>query len=586
MDEKGDFLTKKYKKIFFIIILTLIFLNVFAFFYTKNSIHRRYNKLHKTTAENIKNIFKININEAITIKCFFENSDHVECTEYNNFVSYIIYANPSIENIVFCSDKQIYCIDSKKDCPFFEKYKEIAPYGISIQEHGDFKVLIYKLNINAKQKGDLFAIFNYDSIISSINLNIFRDLNFSIDLYSNRNKYKDYIAFSVYNQRFIVSKEKSVFTPVEKGYIFALLMQFLFFIFGIFILKLKTKNHLLIESRENINLEKELIKENQLSALVILDKSGLIIDVNKKTSEMLGYKKDLLLKKSFHEFIFNEKDRYIFLRRILYPENSDRRNIYNIILKDKYDNKVPCSVLINYKYYEGKIVSIILNFQDLREHIEKDNLINDLESFTGSVSHDLLNPLSLIQGYTDLIDWEEDENKRKEYLSKITKSCNNMRLIIEYLLEFSRISKKQLKKEDVNLTELVSELLESHFEEKIAKVKFKLNDTKDIKADKDFMKLALTNLISNALKYSSKEIEPIIEFGEKDGVFYIKDNGVGFSMKEYQKLFKNFSRLHDKSQFKGFGLGLNTVKRIIEKHGGKIWAESAEDQGATFFFKL
>ena len=217
----------------------------------------------------------------------------------------------------------------------------------------------------------------------------------------------------------------------------------------------------------------------------------------------------------------------------------------------------------------------------------------ELEAFSYSVSHDLRAPLRSIDGYSrvmieDYGDKLDEEGKRT--LSVIMKNAIRMGQLIDDLLSFSRIGKQDLTKVilDMNgITLSVVRELKSHQKKQ---VEFNIKPLLPVQGDSSMLKQVITNLVSNALKYSMKKEKPVVEIGSYEenntNVYYVKDNGAGFDMLYYDKLFGVFQRLHSANEFEGTGVGLALVQRIISKHGGKVWAEGKVDAGATFYFAL
>ena len=166
----------------------------------------------------------------------------------------------------------------------------------------------------------------------------------------------------------------------------------------------------------------------------------------------------------------------------------------------------------------------------------------------------------------------------------------SMGTLIDELLTFSRLGRKEVQKKEIDMNELTKSVLIELNKSITHIAKIKTGNLHKIKADDGLLKQVMFNLISNAVKYSSKKQNPLIEiFSEEkkdEVIFSIKDNGVGFDMKYYDKLFGVFQRLHKQNEFEGVGVGLAIVQRIIAKHGGKVWAEGKTDEGATFNFSL
>ncbi|MBN1474512.1 MAG: PAS domain S-box protein [Syntrophaceae bacterium] len=218
----------------------------------------------------------------------------------------------------------------------------------------------------------------------------------------------------------------------------------------------------------------------------------------------------------------------------------------------------------------------------------------ELEAFAYSVSHDLRAPLRSIDGFSAAL-LEDYSNKLdetgKNYLERVRRATQLMGELIDDMLKLSRVNKADFQPEPVNLSEIAKEITESRKKHTGGKtVKIKIEKNIMTKGDKALLQIALTNLIDNAFKFSSKQNNPSIEFGskQKDGkeMFYLRDNGTGFDMTYANKLFTPFQRLHTQDEFSGTGIGLATVQRIIHRHGGQIWAESEAGKGATFFFTL
>jgi light-regulated signal transduction histidine kinase (bacteriophytochrome) len=221
-------------------------------------------------------------------------------------------------------------------------------------------------------------------------------------------------------------------------------------------------------------------------------------------------------------------------------------------------------------------------------------LNRELESFSYSVSHDLRAPLRSIQGYTQILQEDYGEVMGEEgnkIMNIIVRNTNKMAQLIDDLLEFSRISRKQFQTSFCNMQQLVENVLKDEYIALSKKeYEIKIKELYSCSADPAMMKQVWTNLISNALKYSGKRDKPVIEIGsyknENNNVYYVKDNGVGFDMEYVDKLFSVFQRLHSEAEFEGTGIGLAIVDRIITRHEGRVWTEAKKNEGASFFFSL
>lgn len=218
----------------------------------------------------------------------------------------------------------------------------------------------------------------------------------------------------------------------------------------------------------------------------------------------------------------------------------------------------------------------------------------ELEAFAYSVSHDLRAPLRSINGFAHILFEDfgrELEEEARDYLQRIVDASARMSTIIDALLKLSRVSRAALTREKVNLSRLASRIIESQHQEKSGRlVETRILPDMVAEADRNLTQVLLENLIHNALKFTGHRKHALIEIGrietQDKSWFYIKDNGAGFDMRYADKLFQAFQRLHPQEEFEGIGIGLATVQRIINMHGGQIWAESKPDEGATFYFTV
>ncbi len=254
---------------------------------------------------------------------------------------------------------------------------------------------------------------------------------------------------------------------------------------------------------------------------------------------------------------------------------------------------------------DGRVISVIASTMDIteRKRIEEElrqrsaelqATNKELEAFSYSISHDLRAPLRAIDGFTRIIAEDFKENIPPEanpYFKHISEASAQMGQLIDDLLRLSRITRIELRPYPVNLSELVVTIIHDlQNREPERKIKVTIEGGLSATGDERLLRVALENLLNNAWKFTSKIKNAHIEVGQttlKDGnVFYVKDNGVGFDMAYAEKLFGAFQRLHSTDEFPGTGIGLAIVQRVINKHGGEIWVESAPNEGATFFFTL
>lgn len=217
----------------------------------------------------------------------------------------------------------------------------------------------------------------------------------------------------------------------------------------------------------------------------------------------------------------------------------------------------------------------------------------ELEAFSYSVSHDLRTPLRALDSFSKILK-EEYANKLDEegnrILNIIISNAGKMSEMMDKLLEFSRLDKKSIHKEEIDMEKLVKTCIPELTKLSEHSPAIHVTALSHAKGDPALISHVWTNLIANAIKYSSRKPEPRIEIGscDKQGetVYYVKDNGAGFDMAYAGKLFVVFQRLHGPEDFPGTGVGLAIAQRIISKHGGQIWAEGEENKGATFYFTL
>ncbi|MBM2839449.1 MAG: sensor histidine kinase [Deltaproteobacteria bacterium] len=219
----------------------------------------------------------------------------------------------------------------------------------------------------------------------------------------------------------------------------------------------------------------------------------------------------------------------------------------------------------------------------------------ELEAFSYSVSHDLRAPLRSLSGFGEMLAKRAAgtlDEKNLHYLNVITESAKQMGRLIDELLSFSRMGRAEMMKTVVNIDRLVKEAVqELEAEVKQGDMVWEFGQMPDVYGDPSMLKQVVINLVSNALKFSRTRLQAKIEIGcipdgQDEITFYVKDNGVGFDMQYANKLFSIFQRLHRQDEFEGTGIGLANVKRIIQRHGGRVWAEGRKDEGATFFFSL
>ena len=233
--------------------------------------------------------------------------------------------------------------------------------------------------------------------------------------------------------------------------------------------------------------------------------------------------------------------------------------------------------------------------ESIKQHAAELELANsELETFSYTVSHDLQAPLRSMNGFSQALfeDYPDRlDDQGKEYLKFIQESSKRMTQMIEDILRLSRITRSELKKIKVNLSDLAESVAaELKMTDPERSVRFAITPGIHVKGDQRLLQIVLENLLGNAWKFTSKTKDPVIEFGASKNddaktIYFVRDNGVGFNETYADKLFLPFQRLHS-PEYAGTGIGLASVQRVIKKHGGQVWAESKKGEGATFYFTL
>jgi PAS domain S-box-containing protein len=373
---------------------------------------------------------------------------------------------------------------------------------------------------------------------------------------------------------------------------------------------LKQSLELLEEKSKSESMLASIVK-NSNDAIIGKNLESIITSWNPGAEKIFGYKSEEILGK--HIKILFPADRLMeeqkFMKNILKGESVRHFETLRIRKDGKpIDVSVSLSPIRN---HEGKIIgaskiarditeqkNVFLKVEELNKELslkiqQLKEMNEDLESFSYSVSHDLRTPLRGINGYASILleDFSEKlEGEAKRLLEGVKGNSERMNKLIEDLLSFSRMSRKDIKKEVVDIRGIFKEVENSLSDSLKRKYKIVIDDLPPAYADKDLLRQVIINLFSNAVKYSSKTPEPLIEIKafkrEGENVYCIKDNGVGFDMAYVDKLFGVFKRLHTEQEFEGSGVGLAIVKRIITKHGGRVWAQAEPKKGAEFYFSL
>ena len=344
-----------------------------------------------------------------------------------------------------------------------------------------------------------------------------------------------------------------------------------------------------------------------------LDSAGNYIMVNDTELRWLGYRRDEIIgKRNFSELI-TAASLTVFRHAFpIFKEQGDVNNLqYEMVRKD--GSVLPVLLSGTAIYDEGgnfimsrsTIVDMTQRLQYEQEILKLNKILQDhghdlemaykeLEAFSYSVSHDLRAPLRAIDGFSKILladHYHHVNSEGQRLLHVVSENAQRMGRLIDDLLKFSRTGRQEMTISRIKMTELFksisAELIPAHPEQKI---EMNFNDLPDALGDLSLLKLVVNNLLSNAIKFSAKRDISIIEIGsystDNELVYFIRDNGTGFDMRFSSKLFGVFQRLHSMEEFSGTGVGLALVKRIVDRHGGRIWAESELDKGAVFYFSL
>lgn len=362
----------------------------------------------------------------------------------------------------------------------------------------------------------------------------------------------------------------------------------------------------------NINLKARYLSEAKLKTALAeikdlydnapcgyhaLDASGKFIEVNNTLANWLGYEKDEMLHMKFVDIV-REKDLPEFQQKFeLFKKNGSVHNLeFDFLRKDGSEFPVVLSSTAVFNQKGEFVKSRSNTFDNTERKLAEDNVRNlnkELESFTYSVSHDLRAPLRSIDGYSRIL--QEDyagkfDEEGRRVINVIINNAKRMGKLIDDLLDFARLGRKEVVRANLNMTQLAKSVAHDLLSQENRKIELKVNALEASYGDADMMRQVWENLLSNAVKYTSKTDLAVIEissFASHGEVGYaIRDNGVGFDMQYLPKLFGVFQRLHKIQDFGGTGVGLAIVKRIVDRHEGRVWAEGKVNEGATFYFTI
>jgi PAS domain S-box-containing protein len=356
-----------------------------------------------------------------------------------------------------------------------------------------------------------------------------------------------------------------------------------------------------------------------LDGIITIADNGIIQTVNHATESIFGYTDDELIgnnvKILMPEPYHGNHDKYL----ANYRGTGIKRIIgigREVVGKRKDGSLFPLDLAITEARVDGQVLfvgtvrdiserkAIETEIRTLNEDLEA--RVNDrtaelsasnaeLDAFAYSVSHDLRAPLRHIDGFIDLLRGNIEpqlDPKSKHYLDTITDSARRMGVLIDNLLAFSRMARIELSKHDVNLNAVVEDVIEQLQPESDSRsIEWRVGHLEAAKGDQALLTMVWTNLIQNAFKFTRDKLPAVIEIGytsqnSDNNIYFIRDNGVGFDEKYAANLFGVFQRLHRQEEFEGTGIGLATVRRIVQRHGGSIRAEAELGKGATFYISL
>lgn len=380
--------------------------------------------------------------------------------------------------------------------------------------------------------------------------------------------------------------------------------------------RIQEQNVALSESEARVRA----VINSAISAVIVIDNHGLITEWNERAEKMFGWTKREAMGRELAEMIIPHKYREAHRNGMKRAAESGDGPVLNQLLElsavrmDGREFPVELSIsamktgdkisfcgfvtdITERKKAEEEIRSFSQQLeQKVMERTDELQLANkELESFSYSVSHDLRAPLRSIHGYMNIFAEEYAANldqEGKRLIDIILRNSQKMGQLIDDLLAFSQLGRKELVKGKVAMKEMAANIWEDlkRLEQGNREIELTLHDLPVAYGDHVTIRQVWTNFISNALKYTRGKSKAIIEIGFEDKkdetVYFVKDNGAGFDMRYYEKLFGVFQRLHSVHEFEGTGVGLAIIHRIISKHGGRVWADAKVNEGATFYFSL
>jgi PAS domain S-box-containing protein len=378
----------------------------------------------------------------------------------------------------------------------------------------------------------------------------------------------------------------------------------------------------LVESSEKRKAEEKILEsearyrglyESIRDGIMRTDIDGRIVDCNRAYLDMLGFSMDEIRNMTFLDLTpakWHETNRLIIRDQLMTRGYSDEYEKEYIrkdgsvipvsnrtwLIEDNDGRPAGMWSIVRditaHKRAEEEITKLHLELNGQIRKLEEVN--SELEAFNFSLAHDLSTPLRIIDGFSKMLEkYHQDSlgGEGREFIKTIRGSSRKMGMFINDLLKLARLGRSEIRKSEIDMSGLAAALSSEIGSMAQRKVEFRITPLPPALGEETLIRQALFNLLSNAVKFAGPRERPVVEVGCEaaatgECVYFVRDNGVGFDMRHADKLFGVFKRLHTESEFEGTGAGLAIVKRVIQRHGGRVWADARVGEGATFYFTL